>query len=478
MSLLGVVLLVATVGALLYVFLIRASRQAVSALLATAGGFTLSVAPDLLGRYGRLPPPLIILAVAVGVPAVLGLAMLFRDKPLVLVWALVVTMPLRVPIPIGSQSVFLLAPLYLVVLSGLLSVMGPSDGEPLWRADRMRMPLGALATAAGLSLMYSSGGVGGVVIYLCFWVAFSLMYHVLTVRLSDDQGRKHAVWALLTSGVVLAAVGIAQRVTGSVIYNVKVSEGFFQDTSLRVNSLFWDPNMFGRFLVIVLIFCAVQFAARRSRATVVLAAVAGILSLPALLLTYSRSSWTALSFAAVLLVWRFLGAWKAVAVAMVVLLAVTASFALIDAPQFNLPNSDHVRWYGEKFFGGRPALIQGGLGMFAANPAFGVGLGAFPTVFGRYRPLDYRGKVVESHNSVVTVAAEMGAIGLALLVWFLVQCAKTAAGAAGASSADRAMGAAAMTAIASLMVHSMFYGAFFEDPFAWFMLALAAVLVH
>ncbi len=526
MGLLSALLLVATVAAVLYLFLIRPTPVAVAIFLAVAAAFVWSWAPALLEEYGSVPAVLPLAAIAVGVPVLFGLALLFRSRPLVLVWALVLTMPLRVPIPAGDQTAFLLVPLYLVVLAGFLSIVEPREDtadsaspaksspgglgsllEPgagaLWRQDRLRLPLAGLVAIAGLSLLWTAGPVAGVIRFLCFWVAFSLAYHVVTVRLADERARRHAAMVLLGSGAVLAAIGIVQRLTGVVFYNLKVSEGFFEATSMRVNSLFWDPNMFGRFLVVVIIFAIVELIARRSRLMIALATTSLLLSLPVLALTFSRSGWIALAAAVILLAWRFLGAGKAAAVAVALLLVVVVVFTVIDAPQFNIPKYARARYYWEKFFGGRLGLIQGGVAMFAAHPIGGVGLGGFPSAFPRYRPPDYKWKVVESHNSRVTTAAELGLIGMTLFVWLIAMYCGVAkhlwrerpgGGPPGApanaeppnsrtdlepsdSRADIAtLGVAAVVATAAIFVHSFFYGAFFEDPFTWFMLALSGAM--
>jgi len=259
-------------------------------------------------------------------------------------------------------------------------------------------------------------------------------------------------------------------------YNVKVSEGFFEATSMRVNSLFWDPNMFGRFLVVVIVFAVVELIARRSKVVTALATVSLVLSLPVLVLTFSRSSWIALGVAAVLLAWRFWGWSKALAVGVALVLVVVIAFTVIDAPQFNMPKYARARYYWEKFFGGRLGLIQGGLAMFAAHPLVGVGLGGFPNAFPRYRPADYKWKVVESHNSLVTAAAELGVIGLGLFVWLIVAFCGVARRALSGAPRRELIGVAAVVATAAIFVHSFFYGAFFEDPFTWFMLALGSVM--
>lgn len=496
MGLISALLLVATILALLYIFLVRPTPISLTAFLVAGAAFVWSFLPALLGRYGSLPPALVMAGVAVGVLVIFGLALLFRAKPIALIWGLVLTMPLRVPIPVGGQSVFLLAPLYLVVLAGLLSVTQPlaaggrhtgsaagaedldrpPDGRPaLWREDRLRLPLAGLIAVSGLSLLYTAGPVTGAIRFFCFWVAFALAYHISSQLLDAETLRRQVTVALLGSGAVLAAVGLAERVTGSVIYNSKVAEGYFKATALRVNSLFWDPNMFGRFLVLVLIMCVVELAAGRSKRMIWFAGITAALALPALFFTFSRSSFLALGAVAILVAGRFFGAKKALIVAVVLVLVVVALFVFIDSPKFNLPKYQ-ARLYWEKLFSGRLGLVQGGLAIFASHPLVGVGLGAFPSVFPRFRPPGYRWKVIESHNSLVTVAAELGLVGLVLLGWLLVRYVDVARRALGGRSADPMLGAVAVFGMVGIFVHSFFYGALFEDPFTWLFLALSVAL--
>jgi len=469
-------LLVAALGALLYLLLIRPVFPARALFIALAAAFLVSTLPSLAGRYAPISPTLAAAALALAIPVLGLLAWLFRARPVALIYALVATMPLRVPIPVGARSVFLLVPLYVVILAGFLSLPSSGDEIERWRRDPLRLPLAALVALAGLSLLYTADPVTGVIRFTCFWLAFVLLYDLAVARSSIDRVRFHAVAALLGSGAVLAAIGLIQRALGLVLYNARVSEGYFAQTSFRVNSLFWDPNMFGRFLVVVILVAAVELLGRRDRALVLPSGAAAVVSLPALALTYSRSSWIALAAGLVLLAWHFAGRARALAVATALVLAVVIMFGAIDAPQFNLPTRPHARLYWEKFSGGRLGLIEGGAAIFAAHPVAGVGIGAFPAVFPNFRPPGYRSSVVESHNSLTTIAAELGLIGLALLAWLLFAVARVWRRVVSEDSDDPKLAAAFLVAAAAAAVHSLFYGALFEDPFVWFLLAAPAAL--
>src|SRR5207253_8774906 len=86
-----------------------------------------------------------------------------------------------------------------------------------------------------------------------------------------------------------------------------------------------------------------------------------------------------------------------------------------------------------------------------------------------------------SHTIPVTVAAEQGAVGLASYVWLLI-CAfgllfgglwrSVRAGPPGEGVGRSAMAAA----YAGLVLHTLVYAAFLEDPLSWVLLALGAAL--
>jgi O-antigen ligase len=62
--------------------------------------------------------------------------------------------------------------------------------------------------------------------------------------------------------------------------------------------------------------------------------------------------------------------------------------------------------------------VLAGLQMFAANPVIGVGLDQFPIVFrARFGALAGFDSLANSHTSIVTILAEMGVVGFALVAY-------------------------------------------------------------
>ena len=70
----------------------------------------------------------------------------------------------------------------------------------------------------------------------------------------------------------------------------------------------------------------------------------------------------------------------------------------------------------------------------------------------------------------LTVASELGIVGLALVAWLIAVLARLALQRGERRPERLALG----LALLAIAVHSLFYAAFFEDPLTW---ALAALLV-
>jgi O-antigen ligase len=121
---------------------------------------------------------------------------------------------------------------------------------------------------------------------------------------------------------------------------------------------------------------------------------------------------------------------------------------------------------------GRSPLVTGGVDLFKEKPLAGGGAGAFKGEFRKQEKSSNQRASAASHTIPITVAAEQGVGGLVLYIalvvtaiWGLLRGART--------SVVRAAVAAAFIA---LVVHTLLYAAFLEDPLAWALLALGAAL--
>ena len=112
------------------------------------------------------------------------------------------------------------------------------------------------------------------------------------------------------------------------------------------------------------------------------------------------------------------------------------------------------------------------------DPLVGAGIGGQASASRRLAKEEREPKPTAnfvSHTTPLTVAAELGAVGLALYVWLIVGGARAIAGVA---RLDRGLGIALGAALLALFVHALFYSGFLEDPLTWLVLAIAAGTAH
>jgi O-antigen ligase len=188
----------------------------------------------------------------------------------------------------------------------------------------------------------------------------------------------------------------------------------------------------------------------------------------ALVLTFSQSSFAALlAGLAVLAALR----WSLRPVAIILAVLVTVGglgVAVALAVRGDFPSPREVN----RATVGRSKLVEGGLELWADRPLHGFGSGSFQEEYRRKRDLTRPSDVTASHTTPITVAAEQGLFGLALYVVLVVVALRTLLAGARASLA-RVFFAAAFVA---LVVHTIFYAAFLEDPTTWVLLAAGAAL--
>jgi O-antigen ligase len=299
-----------------------------------------------------------------------------------------------------------------------------------------------------------------------FFVPFSLVFALLRDVEWDRRLLVLVLWVIGVEALAFVAIGTVEYATRSLFWNDQVIRSNEFHTYFRVNSVFWDPNVYGRWLALAIVVAmAALLWARERRAQALLTALVAVLWV-GLAPTFSQSSFIALlAGLAVLAALRWSLRWTlaavgagAVAAVLVVLLAGGSSVSL---SRINIDTS------------GRANLVSGGLHLFAQRPVYGYGSGSFPRA---YREHVDTGKapVSISHTEPITIAAEQGVVGLAAYVALLIVALWTMGSGLFTRpppAAGVAARAAVLAAFVALLVHTMAYAGFFEDPITWVLLA-------
>jgi hypothetical protein len=467
----GVIVVAALAAAALLARSPRAKRGAYCGALVLAPTLLLADiwrSPQL--RLVHRHPLVAVAAAAIAAAVVVAVAVaISRHRSLLGVLA-VAALPFRIPIEAGGTTSNLLVPLYLVVAAGSLALVFSKVRE------RERVPDGAGPTSGwverllalyvvlyALQSIYSTDFEKALQQMVFFYVPFALLFGLL--KQLDWTPRLLATSFTVVVGLALAfaAIGFVEYSTKTILLNPKLVVANDLHTYFTVNSVFFDPDIFGRFLALAMIGLAAllvyepatrsasepsaslpesagsppnpepsRSAVRRLAAVIVALAVLWC----GLVLTLSRSSLGALlvglgTLAA--LRWRVS---RALAVACAVL-ALGALAVVISPKTFGLNQGLNGA------SSGRANLVTGGTNLFADRPVWGYGSGSFVHEYRLHNPGSSQ-TLSASHTIPITIGAEQGLIGeLAYL---------------------------------ALVFHTLLYADFLEDPITWALLGVGCAL--
>lgn len=433
-------------------------RARIAGLAAWALGgllLALDLAPE--GHRARLAA-----AAAVGALLTVGVAAALRRWPWALGFAALAAAPVRIPVSVGATQAKLLLPLYVVVAgaaAALLWELLRGDGRARELGPLAR-PLAAFVAWTGLTLAWSQDVGQGAIELLFFFLPFGLLA-VCVARLPWRAAPVRMLGLQLVAlGAAFAAVGIYQWLAQDVFWNRKLIVGNAYSTLYRVNGIFYDPSMYGRFLDYAIL-ASLVLVLRGTRGRLALAALAAVaLTWTGLFFSYSQSSFVALlagTLGAAVLARRHRPAVAAALAGAALVLALTPAAGAADAT------------------GGRAKLVENGLRIGVSHP-LGVGVGGFKRAYADRVGLPGREpRKAASHTTPVTVFAEEGFPGLALFAWLaVVALAVPFRRGAGGGLGGR-VAAVAAACLLAVGVHSLGYNALFEDPIFWGLLGVAAL---
>jgi O-antigen ligase len=417
------------------------------------------------------------LAVAGGVGAVVALALLallFDRRPSWLPVAAAATLPFRVPIASGGSTANLLVPLYLVVAAGAAAyaiprLAGRERPEGGRAPGALEWALAASLALYGIQSSYSADFGHALENVVFFYVPFALLFALVARVDWTPKLARVCLAVLVVLALALVGIGFVEYATRHLFLNPKVIASNQLEDYFRVNSLFFDPNIYGRFLAIVmLLLTAWLLWARRQREVVAGALLLAVLW-GGLVLTFSQSSFTALLVGlAILGAMRWSVKWALILSGGALVVAVVFVALAPGAVHLELGNSKSA----DKATSGRYDLIKGGLKLFKRAPLVGQGSGSFAREYRRAEHVSPERAASASHTIPVTVAAEQGLIGLvAYLALLAAALARLFRGARRVP--ERAAVAAAFVA---LLAHSMMYAAFLEDPLTWTLLGAGTAM--
>ena len=454
---------------------------------------------DVVHRH----PLFAVVGAIVAVGAVIAAAVVVDRRPALMAGAVLIALPFRIPIQAGGTTANLLVPLYFVVAAGSVAfvfrtlrpgagaAMGataasdtdhnavpgtdhkgsgtdlsdrtaPAAGPARW-LERL---LAAFVVLYGLQATYSPAFQTALQNVVFFYVPFALAYCLL--RRIDWTPRLTRTCLVLIAGlaVLFALVGFVEYATKTIFLNPKLIAANANHTYFAVNSVFFDSNIFGRFMALVMVLLGAVLLYARSRRTLL-----GTLAVLAIVWVGLVLAVSGSSLGALLVGLGTLAAlrWKVdrAVFAAAAVVALAAAAVAITPTTFGLNQGLNGASRG------RAGLVSGGLDLFSERPIWGYGSASFETEYGkRHHALGETTSA--SHTIPITIAAEQGLIGeiayIALVLAALITLLRRA-------RADPARVAVA-GAFVALLFHTLLYADFLEDPITWTLLAIGAALAR
>jgi O-antigen ligase len=456
----------------------------------------------------KLPSTGVVAAALAGALVVIAaLVLLMRRRPEAFPLLAILALPFRLPISAEGRTVNLLIPLYLVVAAGAVAHLAPrmlsrkgaaavlaggADEVPLasapagspsrervslrepstWLSPRgLELVLITAVALYALQTIYSADHAKAAANLAFFYIPFALLF----VLLRDVHWTRRLLLQCLGIAVLLAVlfagIGFVEYQRKALFLNPKVVAANEYDNYFRVNSVFFDPNIYGRFLALVMIAVTTVVLWVSRRREVLIGAAVLAWALAGLVTSFSQSSIAALLVGlAVLAAWRWDVRGTLYASAGVLALGVALVLLAPASLHFGLKGSGGST---SNATSGRSKLITGGLELFAERPLQGYGPGSFEKEYKRHNSNAGSANATSaSHTIPVTVAAEQGIVGLAMYVVLLISALFVLFRGAARSPPRIAIAAC----FAGLLLHTWTYADFLEDPMTWTLLGIGVAL--
>src|SRR5450830_918630 len=285
------------------------------ALVVCGGG----LAAAAFAPHTGLVPLVTVAAAVLAATAVLVVALL-RLPPLLPILALA-CVPARLPFKLSGSIYNSFVLLYVIITAATIVL-----ALEIYRGDKrsrelgpIAWPLAAFVVWSAISLIWSMDIRRGSTELDAALLPFTF-FALARLRWSRRLLQGLLV-QLVSMALVFALVGVYQYETRDIFWNPKVINSNAYAPFFRVNSVFWDPSIYGRFLVLAILACLALVVTRVGRPWLAVATVVIAALWIGLALSFSQSSFTALVVgvvAAALVAWRRRAAIPLVALSMLI----------------------------------------------------------------------------------------------------------------------------------------------------------------
>ena len=422
----------------------------------------------------RVSPKLLALGAVGLVGMAIGAAILAR-WPVLVTPVVLLAAPFRPPVSFGSEHRYFigvassgqlgrLLPLYGVLGAAALALARNAlRGRPIRPVPLLvSAPASAFLGIAAVSLLWTDDLHAGENVLAYFLLPFGILVGVVARAPYPAWMTRALAVIAVALATLFAVVGIVQAATHELwFFSPSVEVGNAYSSFFRVTSLFRDPSLYARHVVLGIAILVVAVLYRKLDPLLALPLV-GVL-FAGVWFSYSQSSMAALFVVTLAL------ALVAGARSLRIAAALTGLVVLLGAAGTVLVSiEDHS---ARRFTSDRSRRVELTLKVVRDHPVAGVGLGAQPLASRAQSKQGGSPTRFVSHTTPLTVAAELGLIGLAA---YLALLGGAAALIERVRRLDPPLGLGLGAVLLALFVHSLAYSGFFEDPVTWLVIAVAA----
>jgi O-antigen ligase len=386
---------------------------------------------------------------ALALPVAAAVAVAVWQWPIVGVQLALLAVPLEFfSVRMGGAAGLSPTELLMLLTAACASVHWALRGRP--RIPRSLQALAALCVAVAISVVVAEDQaiVGKIVL---MWSAFTVVGILVAHAEPADLRRLLACLAIAggVAGIVAVAGGTDQSLVGGGAVATNRAQASFQ-----------QPNVLAFFLVMAIPVAIGLTAGRSLGGRIFYLALAGG-AVWGLMLTLSRTGLigTAVGLC-VLLMWPGFRRMAVVALAALLIFSMVNLDSIAESRQASVVGERLATLGSSQTVERDPRfeIYDGALEMIADHPLAGVGAGNFSLVADRYSIRDHEGAAFDhAHNVLLTVAAELGVLGVLALLWVVVAIARDAWRAVGRRRDPRTgvLGLAVVAAFAAVAIPSL-----------------------
>ena len=226
-----------------------------------------------------------------------------------------------------------------------------------------------------------------------------------------------AILGLALIGASLVALLAIGDILGSGRFEALIG-GLLGDSGLsRASGTFVDPNYLGLYMAPAAVFAMGLVAIARRPSKMFLVPIT-LLLFACLLLTYSRGAYVG-AFAGILVFVGMRSRLAALSLLIVGIVAVLTLYPAFQEARLGEALNIDARLDQAASDNSRQAIIVAAVAMFASNPLFGVGYGAFQFLSPLFSGMAAT-YATHSHNQYLSILAEQGIVGLAMVAGIIV----------------------------------------------------------